>query len=155
MKKFLIGLVAVIIIAGGVYAATHRSTSTNTAITETSTSTDSASTSSTSHTETVPDSGTVTLALGQSVLFHGIRITPTKVVEDSRCPAGVYCIQAGTVSLEVSAQTPIGTLTRTVKLGDSMTLGSQKFTFSRVDPLKTSQPIDPKDYRFTVTVEKI
>jgi len=159
-RTLLIGIGLLIIIIGGVYlaqrgAAPLADTATTTDAASTPvTSTSTASASSTTP-KPVPASGSITLALGESATLHGVVITPTKVVEDSRCPAGVYCIQAGTVRLEVSAKTPLGTVSRTVKLGDTMTIGSQKFTFSEVNPLKTQTPIDPSAYRFTVTVEQI
>jgi len=161
-RTILIAVGLILVIIGGVYLAQRNAPTTDTAAATSATSTSSASNEDTSGTTTqgtavkpVPASGSMTLALGESASLDGIVVTPTKVVEDSRCPAGVYCIQAGTVRLEVSAQTPLGTVTRTVKLGDTVTLGSQKFTFSKVDPLKTQTPIDPTKYRFTVTVTQI
>jgi hypothetical protein len=41
--------------------------------------------------------GASTAALGQRARIADVLVTPTRIVEDSRCPAGVQCIQAGTV----------------------------------------------------------
>jgi len=38
--------------------------------------------------------------LGETFDVGGIRITPLAVLEDSRCPEGVQCIQAGTVRVK-------------------------------------------------------
>lgn len=161
-RAALIVLALAVLAAGGAYLAEHRGSGTG----------DSAATAGSSHAATssqgtgtgvaptgaivpVPDSDSVTLALGETAEYDGFLITPTEVTEDSRCPAGVYCIQAGTVAVTLSAKTPLGTFTRTAKLGDSITLGSKKFTFSSVAPTKMQTPIDPKAYRFTVTIEKV
>jgi len=39
----------------------------------------------------------LTLRLSEAGRVGGARITPLAVVEDSRCPAGVQCVHAGTV----------------------------------------------------------
>lgn len=46
-------------------------------------------------------SGRLTLGLGQHGAVGGISLTPLRIEEDSRCPADVQCIQAGTVRLAV------------------------------------------------------
>jgi hypothetical protein len=40
-----------------------------------------------------------TARLGQRTTVGTVAVTPLRVVEDSRCPTGVQCIQAGTVRL--------------------------------------------------------
>ena len=45
--------------------------------------------------------GTVTVALGKHARFVGLDVVPLRIEEDSRCPTGVQCIQAGTVRLAV------------------------------------------------------
>lgn len=156
MKKTLItGIVLILLIVGGVYLAAHRSSSPTAEGVATSTQPGSANTPS-GTTVTIPEEGQVTLGLHETAAFKGVLITPAAVVEDSRCPAGVYCIQAGTVRVAIDINSALGTTTKTVKLGDSVTLGSQKFTFVSVDPLKTAKGvIKESDYRFTVKVEKL
>ncbi|MBA3678246.1 MAG: hypothetical protein H0W74_12735 [Sphingosinicella sp.] len=39
--------------------------------------------------------------IGQTVRLDGRTVSPLSIVEDSRCPASVQCIQAGTVRLRV------------------------------------------------------
>lgn len=48
-----------------------------------------------------PAAGRARLALGQRGAVGGVAVTPLRVEEDSRCPTGVQCIQAGTVRLAV------------------------------------------------------
>src|SRR5436853_3142264 len=53
-------------------------------------------------TATTTQSGTVTLqaAIAQTVSGNGVSIVPLQVLEDSRCPTDVQCIQAGAVRLK-------------------------------------------------------
>jgi len=45
------------------------------------------------------DDGIARARIGETVLRDGHRIMPLAVLEDSRCPQGVACIQAGTVRI--------------------------------------------------------
>lgn len=49
---------------------------------------------------------TVSLTLGQTAFISGnnFQIKPVRIVEESRCPSGVYCIQAGRVVVETNIQ---------------------------------------------------
>ena len=51
-----------------------------------------------------PDGSPV--AIGQSVRVGDVRITPTQLLEDSRCPRGVQCVQAGTVRIQALVEAP-------------------------------------------------
>ncbi len=42
-----------------------------------------------------PEASNVSSVLGRSVVQNGLNITPIMIVEDSRCPVDVQCIQAG------------------------------------------------------------
>lgn len=92
-----------------------------------------------------------TISVGSSVA-SAIKLTPQKVVEDSRCPAGVYCIQAGTVKVQVGlsgAKVGASTSTSTVfTLSQPQTFGSSTITLVKVDPLKTQTRIADADYVF-------
>lgn len=44
---------------------------------------------------------TMTTKLHQKISIEGIIVTPLEVIEDSRCPPGAQCIQAGTVKVSV------------------------------------------------------
>jgi len=45
------------------------------------------------------DDGIARARIGETVVREGVRIAPLGVVEDSRCPQGAACIQAGTVRI--------------------------------------------------------
>ena len=44
-----------------------------------------------------------TAALGETVATGSVTLTPLRILEDSRCPASVQCVRAGTVRLAVRA----------------------------------------------------
>lgn len=49
---------------------------------------------------------TATIGIGQTVFVNNtnLRIQAVRIVEESRCPSGVYCIQAGRVVIETNIQ---------------------------------------------------
>ena len=64
----------------------------------------------------------VALALGGHSRIFGLDISPVRIVEDSRCPTGVQCIQAGTVRLLVRIEDRSGTREATLTLGKPVAL---------------------------------
>jgi hypothetical protein len=101
--------------------------------------------------------GSVTLGINQAAGFQdGVSIRPVAVLEDSRCPIGVQCIQAGTVrvSLHTSAKNS-ATLTIEAGLNKPVTVGGDTVTLTAVTPVPTKDTIRPSDsaYRFTFTVK--
>lgn len=93
--------------------------------------------------------GPITLALGQRGAIGGFAVTPLRVEEDSRCPASVQCIQAGTVRLAVriagpARRQPVMTLKRPFRLDPVSWL-----TLCAVTPYPASPGrIGPSAYRF-------
>jgi hypothetical protein len=84
-------------------------------------------------------------ALGEAVRLHNVRITPLRVVEDSRCPEDAACIRAGRLRLSVR----IGNETREVTLGEPVPMvGGTLQLASVVPPRKLGTAIRPRDYRF-------
>lgn len=83
--------------------------------------------------------------LGETVRLHGVRITPLRVIEDSRCPEGTACVWAGRVRLAVR----IGGAVRQVTLGEPVPMvgGTLQFA-SVVPPRRRDTVIAPRDYRF-------
>ena len=67
--------------------------------------------------------GNVTVALGKHARFFGLEVVPLRIEEDSRCPTGVQCIQAGTVRLAVRVEDRSGTSEPTLTLGKPVALG--------------------------------
>jgi hypothetical protein len=87
----------------------------------------------------------------------GVQITPLEVVEDSRCPADVQCIQAGTVRVRASV-IPRGSAQAEdvmFELGVPMTVGTDQVTLVAAAPeAREGIRIAPGDYTFTFTVVK-
>lgn len=94
------------------------------------------------------------VALGQQTTIGGVLITPLELVEDSRCPVDVQCIQAGTVRVRVA----INALSRdfTFTLGEPQTVGDATITLSAVSPTEKYSTITvlPDEYLFVFTVKK-
>ena len=95
---------------------------------------------------------TTTLAIGESATVNGIRLTVRDLVEDSRCPIDVQCIQAGTVRVSASIDSYKGDLT--LKLGEPQVVKNLILMLVSVVPAeKHSKVTVPHgDYRFTFTL---
>jgi hypothetical protein len=99
---------------------------------------------------------TATLALNQSAVVGGVTITPTKVVQDSRCPIDVTCIQAGTVNLTVSLEKGGEKNSMIMALGETVSFGGKRVQFASTNPNKDSRtPIKNSDYRFAFVVQDV
>jgi len=75
-----------------------------------------------------------------------VQVTPVKLVEDSRCPAGVQCISAGRVRLAVriNGGDPVE-LTQ----GQSLATGAGTLTLVETYPeRRTDWTLYPDEYRF-------
>ncbi len=95
------------------------------------------------------------MGLDHPATAFGLTVTPVEVVEDSRCPTGVQCIQAGTVRVRLQLTDADGTSEQVVALGETATTTRNIAIFKDVAPTSTAgQTIDPKSYRFTFRVEK-
>ena len=92
--------------------------------------------------------------LKQKIHISGVTLTPIKVLEDSRCPLDVQCIQAGTVRLSVavaSADQP--PLQITLTLQKPFTYGNKEITLVSVLPAPvSSQLAEERAYVFNFTV---
>lgn len=101
------------------------------------------------------ETNTVTLGLAETGVLHDVRITPRAVVEDSRCPSDVQCIQAGTVRVETELVDGMGTSTMTFVLGAEEPISTEAATLRlvAVEPEKTtSSEGETVQYRFTFQV---
>lgn len=97
--------------------------------------------------------GNVTLKLGELAIFKNISIRSIAIVEDSRCPVDVQCIQAGTVRVKIEVASGMGTSTSIVKLGVAFTTEGERITLTAAIPENRSQaPIAVSDYRLTFNV---
>lgn len=100
--------------------------------------------------------GNTTLGIGETASFRGISIRPVSLSEDSRCPQGVQCIQAGTVRVNVQATYDNGaTVNQIVRLGSETVFGTFSVGLTSVEPAQRQNvTIDPEDYRFTFKVSQ-
>jgi len=96
----------------------------------------------------------VTLSIGEQTEALGISLRPTKLLEDSRCPLDVECIQAGTVRIEAEMVDGMGTSTNAFTLNTPVTAETRTITLTNVMPLPHSKetPLE-SDYRFTFHIE--
>ncbi|MEK7601595.1 MAG: hypothetical protein AAB480_03645 [Patescibacteria group bacterium] len=102
---------------------------------------------------TVLPYGDIVLRMGELAMFKGLSILAIGIVEDSRCPVDVQCIQAGTVRVRIEVVSGMGTSTSIVKLGQAFTTEAQRITLTAVAPEKHSQTqITMGDYRLTFNV---
>ena len=87
--------------------------------------------------------------LGETVVVDGPRVTPLKVLEDSRCPTGVQCVWAGQVRLSVRIDLGSGSETREITSGKPERAADGTLDLVEVLPeKKAGLPIYPEDYRF-------
>ena len=99
-----------------------------------------------------PD-GSVTrqVRLNETARLSGLEVTPISVTEDSRCPRGVQCIQAGTVRLAARVSDRAGGRTLALTLGVPVRLQGGWTSLVQACPYPVhSSPIRPGDYRFTL-----
>ncbi|HYG30821.1 MAG TPA: hypothetical protein VD887_11480 [Allosphingosinicella sp.] len=94
--------------------------------------------------------GRATIALGESARIAGVTVRALRIEEDSRCPASVQCVQAGTVRLRVALdREPRETVLR---LNEAQTVGSGPWIelFAVCPDPRASRPAAPAAYRFTL-----
>ena len=92
--------------------------------------------------------------IGQEVSGLGVRITPLEILEDSRCPADVMCIQAGTVRVSTRLISGLGEAKQEFRLGQPITTEAEEITLIKVSPEpKAGVKINDSDYvlQFEVT----
>jgi len=97
---------------------------------------------------------TRTLAIGTNATIHTTSIGILSLVEDSRCPTDVVCIQAGTVRVRASIDSYNRDFVFT--LSQPQVVGDATITLVSVIPAQkfSTQTVAPGDYRFTFTVSK-
>jgi hypothetical protein len=94
-----------------------------------------------------------TAALGQTAVVDGLRIRPIEVVEDSRCPATVQCVSAGTLIVRARLNGPGWTQIRDFELGVFQAVDRYRVTLIAAEPQKAAPgEIDRRAYRFTFAV---
>ena len=87
--------------------------------------------------------------LRQTVHVDGPRVTPLRVIEDSRCPMSAQCVWAGRVVLRVKVQGGAWQRELDLALGEPVPVADGTLTLTAVPPdRRADQPIGPSDYRF-------
>lgn len=93
-----------------------------------------------------------TVALGETFRAGRKTVTPVAIVEESRCPSDVQCIQAGTVRLSVKISGQAAPVI--IGLQSPAAVGGRWLHLVAVSPYpRQAAPIAPRDYRFTFRVE--
>jgi hypothetical protein len=94
--------------------------------------------------------GTASARFGQTANVDGLRVTPLRLLEDSRCPRGVQCVWAGQVRISVSVRDGSGVDTRELTLGQPANVSRGQLELVEVRPERLAdRQISLRDYRFT------
>lgn len=103
---------------------------------------------------TVRPYGEVSLSIGESAIFENGILRPFTILEESRCPSNVTCIQAGTFRVAILVGTGSDTSTTSIALGESITTGTERITLVSADPYPVSDRyVSPNMYTLTFLVE--
>lgn len=88
-------------------------------------------------------------AIGETVSVGTLRATPRSVVEDSRCPEGVRCAQAGRVVVSTQVSGDGWSETVPLTLGEPQTVGGATITLVSAQPRAYPERRAPRrEYRF-------
>jgi hypothetical protein len=72
--------------------------------------------------------------LGQTISLGGPKVTPLRVVEDSRCPAKVACVWAGRIRVSVRIDLGSGSQVREMDQGQSIQVADGTLELVEVQP---------------------
>ncbi len=93
--------------------------------------------------------------IGKEVFALGVKLLPLEIKEDSRCPADVQCVWAGTVRTLVRINSGLGKSEMIFTLGTPITTEVEVVTLIEVRPAPTAGvKIATKDYIFVFQIEK-
>lgn len=95
------------------------------------------------------------LAVGETKLINGVQLTLNKIVNDSRCPIGVQCIQAGWVTANITLANAANQETVDIRSGTApKAFNSFMISIIKIAPEKIStQEIKTSEYRLTFRVD--
>lgn len=97
----------------------------------------------------VINGGSVSVGMGQEASLLGVSIKPISLLEDSRCPIDVNCIQAGTVRVQTEVGSGSSKYEQVFKLGETVSIEGKNLTLVRVEPYKDSKvQLSSGDYHF-------
>jgi hypothetical protein len=101
-----------------------------------------------------PDPTTGDVGVGETKLINGVKITLNAVLQDSRCPVDVVCIQGGAINTNVTLQSDTDRETLNMP-SDEVPHAFDSFKVSIVDinpPRISHQEVDPQAFRITFKV---
>jgi hypothetical protein len=99
------------------------------------------------------------LSLGERAVVEGVlRVAFARVSEDSRCPEGVECVQAGNAAAVLAVESDVGSATLTLHTGrvprQAATMGYMvRLVELRPQPAGGA-PVDSAAYRASLVVER-
>ena len=98
----------------------------------------------------------ITLGVGEKVQTEGLSITLNSLVQDSRCPIDVQCIQAGAVNTNVTLTDSTHTVTKNFPSdGVPETFGDYKISIINIAPPRMSgREVAQNEYKITFHIEK-
>ncbi len=97
----------------------------------------------------------VVAGVGQTRQGLQIAVTPLDVIEDSRCPEGAQCIQAGTIKVKVRIDSGMGAAFETLELGKPITTEAESIVLVDVTPGRSlDKELHPSAYQFTIHIER-
>ena len=90
------------------------------------------------------------VALGQSVKVGALTVTPTSVVEDSRCPVNARCVWAGRLVVRTQVDGAGWRDSSDIRLGETWGTHGHAIALVSGEPGKTTdRETRPEEYRFT------
>ena len=93
--------------------------------------------------------------IGQEVSGLDVSMLPLVVLEDSRCPIGVQCIQAGTVRIRARLSSGLGVALQEFSIGHPVTTDVEEITLMSVNPSPAAGvKIRESDYLFGFKITK-
>lgn len=99
-----------------------------------------------------PSQETIMIAMDTAGNIAGMQITPLEVLEDSRCPVGVRCIQAGTVRIRAQVTKGASASVYEFVLNVPQVIQGVSLTMTAVSPAQDPGGALPRSaYRFTFT----
>ena len=104
----------------------------------------------------IASDGISRLRIGETgVVSKGVSVTPLKLLEDSRCAAGVQCVWAGQVRVSARVDANGSSEMREFTSAKPESVGGGTLTLSEIYPTKTKGvTIFPEEYRFGFTFQK-
>ena len=101
--------------------------------------------------DALPGDGSSIVRIGEQVRLGGIAVWALRLVEDSRCPASVQCVHAGTVRLAIRIEQAGSSREAVLRLREPEAAGGGRVLWlAGVCPLREAPepPLRAEDYRF-------